>query len=50
MDKEKQDLTKQAAQNPIETERTRTRRVYVPKVDIYETKDAIVLLADMPLP
>jgi len=48
MDKEKQDFTKQAAQNPIETERTRTRKVYVPKVDIYETKDAIVLLADMP--
>ncbi|MCG6536292.1 MAG: Hsp20/alpha crystallin family protein [Syntrophales bacterium LBB04] len=48
MDKEKQDFTKQAAQNPLETERTRTRKVYVPKVDIYETKDAIVLLADMP--
>ena len=48
MEKEKQDFTKQTAQNPIETERTRTRKVYVPKVDIYETKDAIVLLADMP--
>ena len=48
MDKEKQDFTKQAAQNPIETERIRTRRVYVPKVDIYETKDAIIMLADMP--
>jgi HSP20 family protein len=48
MDKENQDFTKQTAQNPIEAERTRTRKVYVPKVDIYETKDAIVLLADMP--
>jgi len=48
MDKEQQDFTKQTAQSPVETERTRNRRVYVPKVDIYETKDAIVLLADMP--
>jgi HSP20 family molecular chaperone IbpA len=29
-------------------ERTRTRRVFTPRTDIYETKDAIVLLAEMP--
>jgi HSP20 family protein len=29
-------------------ERTRSRRAFVPRVDIYETNDAIVLLADMP--
>jgi HSP20 family molecular chaperone IbpA len=42
------DPTKQPAQAQVETERTRTRKVYVPKVDIYETKDAIVLIANMP--
>ncbi|RPJ55675.1 MAG: Hsp20/alpha crystallin family protein [Dehalococcoidia bacterium] len=30
------------------TERTRARRAYVPRVDIYETEDAIIMLADMP--
>ena len=29
-------------------ERTRARLAFVPRVDIYETDDAIVLLADMP--
>lgn len=29
-------------------ERTRARPVFVPRADIYETKDAIVLLAEMP--
>lgn len=42
------DLTKQPAQAQVETERTRTRKVYVPRVDIYETKDSIVLIANMP--
>ncbi len=31
-----------------ETERTREARVYVPRTDIYETDDEIVLLADVP--
>ena len=48
MEKGALDLQKQQAQNPLETERTRNRKVYVPKVDIYETKDAMVLIADMP--
>jgi len=30
------------------TERTRARRAYVPRVDIYETDDTIIMLADMP--
>jgi HSP20 family protein len=42
------DMTKQPAQAQVETERTRTRKVYVPRVDIYETEEAIVLIADMP--
>ncbi len=42
------DLTKQEVQNPVETERTRLRKVYIPRVDIYETKETIVLIADMP--
>jgi HSP20 family molecular chaperone IbpA len=29
-------------------ERTRTGRTYVPRVDIYETAEGVVLLADMP--
>lgn len=42
------DLEKREAQSPSETERTRSRRVYSPRVDIYEAKDAIMLVADMP--
>lgn len=41
-------LTKQPAQTQMETERTRARKVYVPRVDIYETKESIVLIANMP--
>lgn len=29
-------------------QRTRARRVFTPRTDIYETKDAIILLAEMP--
>jgi len=48
MSNETTDLTKQEAQHPLETERTKSRKVYAPRVDIYETKDSIVLIADMP--
>jgi len=48
MEKENVDVIKQQVQTPLETERTRNRRVYVPKADIYETKNSIVLIADMP--
>jgi HSP20 family protein len=39
---------KKPASVPAETERTRNRKVYVPKVDIIETGDAMVMHADMP--
>jgi len=39
---------KKPASNPAETERTRNRRVYVPKVDIIETGDTMVMYADIP--
>ena len=48
MSNEARDLSKQEVQHPVETERTRMRKVYIPRVDIYETKDSIVLIADMP--
>jgi HSP20 family molecular chaperone IbpA len=44
--------TLEAEKQEVETvdgaERTRARRAYVPRVDIYETDEAIVLLTDMP--
>ena len=39
---------KQEVESVEGAERTRARRAYVPRVDIYETDDAIVLLTDMP--
>jgi HSP20 family protein len=39
---------KRPASSPAETERTRNRKVYVPKVDIIETGDAMVMYADIP--
>lgn len=39
---------KQEVQTPDGVEHTRTGRVYVPAVDIYETGDAVVLMVDMP--
>jgi len=45
---EKKDLQKKEAQSSVGTERTKSRKVYVPKIDIYEAKDEIVLVADMP--
>ena len=39
---------KRPASNPAETERTRNRKVYAPKVDIIETGDAMVMYADIP--
>lgn len=48
MTADKKEVQKQPAQTPVETERTKLRRVFVPRVDIYETKEALVILADMP--
>lgn len=42
------DIEKQTASNPIATERTKPGKVFVPRVDIRETKDTMVLIADMP--
>ena len=47
MAEEKKDLEKEAALTRVCEEGT-ARRVYVPSVDVYETRDAVVLLADMP--
>jgi HSP20 family protein len=33
---------------PTSSERTRPGRVFLPRVDIYETEEAVVMLADMP--
>ena len=41
-------IVKQEEQEYGGAERTRARRVYIPRVDIYENGDAVVLLADMP--
>jgi HSP20 family molecular chaperone IbpA len=43
-----QQIQKQEAQAPQGAEFTRTRRVFMPRADIYETPDSIVVLADMP--
>jgi len=45
---ERVDYQKKPASNPAETERTRNRKVFVPKVDIIETGDAMVMYADIP--
>jgi HSP20 family protein len=42
------EMQKREASSPVETERTTARKVFIPRVDIHETKDAIVLTADMP--
>ena len=42
------EMQKREASSPVETERTQAKKVFIPRVDICETKDAIVLLADMP--
>ena len=44
----KREYEKRPAQVPVETERMTNRRVYVPKVDIIETGEAMVMYADMP--
>jgi HSP20 family protein len=42
------DSKKKEASVLAETERTRNKKLYLPRVDIYGTKDSIVLIADMP--
>ena len=38
----------QKTENTAATERVRNVKTFVPRVDIYETKDALFLIADMP--
>ncbi len=42
------DIQKQELSTNSESERTRTGKVYIPRVDIYDTEEKIVLVADMP--
>ena len=42
-----QDIEKQEIAD-VDAERTRDRKAYVPRADIYETKDAIIVVTDMP--
>jgi len=39
---------KRQALEPAESERTRNTKIFIPKVDIYETPETMVLLADVP--
>jgi HSP20 family molecular chaperone IbpA len=45
---DKKELTKQENKLPAEIERTRNRKTFVPKVDIYERGKDTILLANMP--
>ena len=38
----------QKTENPTAAERIRNVKTFVPRVDIYETKEALFLIADMP--
>jgi HSP20 family molecular chaperone IbpA len=42
------DVKKDEAQTPDRVERTHTRRVFRPRVDIWEDEDAVTVTADMP--
>ena len=44
----KQELAKKETQTPAKVERTTNRKLFVPKVDIYERGEDTILLADMP--
>lgn len=48
MENKKQELQVKEEQSMPEVEYTRSRKVYVPRVDIAETGDGIMLVADMP--
>ena len=42
------EIPKQEVIKADEMERTRSHRCFIPKTDIYETKDEIILVADIP--
>jgi len=41
-------IQKQQVRRITEAEQTRDRRLFVPRTDIYETEDAVVVVAEMP--
>ncbi|RME79842.1 MAG: Hsp20/alpha crystallin family protein [Chloroflexi bacterium] len=43
-----QDTEKQEVTSMSEAERTRDKKVYIPRADIYETNEDIYIVADMP--
>lgn len=47
-EKEKTSLQKREAETMNSVERTRSGKVFVPAVDIFETDEAVVVVADMP--
>lgn len=42
------EMEKEDIKTPEVVERTRPRRIFVPRADIFENEDSVVLLADMP--
>ena len=48
MTDKRKEVTKREIGGSMETERTRNRKVFAPKVDIIETDSVIKLIADMP--
>jgi HSP20 family protein len=48
MTEQTMELEKQEVETSADIEDTRNARTFVPRVDIYETDEGIVLLADMP--
>jgi HSP20 family protein len=48
MSEQMQTLEKQEAQSPAGTERMRPRKVFMPRADIFESGESVVILADMP--
>ena len=42
------EIPKQEVLEPDQMERTRDRNCFIPKTDIYETKDEIIVIADVP--
>lgn len=48
MDDKTKEVVKREAQTPAPLERTKSKRVFVPYVDIYEEGDNTIILADMP--
>ncbi len=48
MASEVQEVEKQEAPTQQSPENTRPRKIYIPKADIFESKDRIIVVADMP--